>query len=616
LEEFKVAGLKKELGLLGVFAIATGAMISSGLFILPGFAHAKAGPSVVVSYFLAGILASIGVLSMAELATAMPKAGGDYFFISRSMGTAVGTIAGLLSWFSLSLKSAFALVGMAAFAQLSMPIDGRIVALVLAVVFIGLNIIGVKEAARLQVALVIALLILLLLYIVQGLPEVNVRNFEPFTPKGLVATFSMVGFVFVSYGGVLKIVSVAEEIKQPGRIIPQGMILSLLVVTVLYTLVVFITSGVLPADQLDNSLTPISDSAAVFMGRTGQIALIVAAILAFLTTANAGIMSASRYLLALSRDRQLPANVHRIGTRTNTPYVAILITGGVVIMAIFVKLNILVEAASLVFMLSFILSNLSVIVLRESRLQSYRPKFRSPLYPWLQILGIVGLVFVILEMGEEAFFISVGLIIVGFCIYWCYGRKRTQTESALIHLIRRITAKELVNSSLDGELRDIVRERDNIVGDQFDRMVEKSIILDLDRHMTLEEFTTLAAEKLAERLNMDSSVLLDLLLAREKESSTVLNPTLAIPHVVIEGEKKFYILIARSREGVEFSEQAQYVHAIFMLLGSRDLRNQHLRTLSAIAQVAMEKQFEQRWLAARDSEAIRNMILLSARTRV
>ena len=100
--------LKKGLGLIHVFCIASGAMISSGLFILPGLAHAQAGPAVVVSYFLAGLLASIGVLSIAELATAMPKAGGDYFFISRGMGAGVGTVAGLLSWFSLSLKSAFA----------------------------------------------------------------------------------------------------------------------------------------------------------------------------------------------------------------------------------------------------------------------------------------------------------------------------------------------------------------------------------------------------------------------------------------------------------------------------------------------------------------------------
>lgn len=105
--------LKKELNLLDVFCIASGAMISSGLFILPGLAHAQAGPAVVVSYLLAGLLAMTGVLSIAELATAMPKAGGDYFFITRGMGPAAGTVAGLLSWLSLSLKSSFALVGAA-----------------------------------------------------------------------------------------------------------------------------------------------------------------------------------------------------------------------------------------------------------------------------------------------------------------------------------------------------------------------------------------------------------------------------------------------------------------------------------------------------------------------
>ncbi|MBN2377731.1 MAG: amino acid permease [Sedimentisphaerales bacterium] len=590
-------------------------MISSGLFILPGFAHFKAGPSVIVSYFLAGVLASIGVLSMAELATAMPKAGGDYFFISRSMGTAVGTIAGLLSWFSLSLKSAFALVGMATFAQLIMPINGHLVAIILALIFIALNIIGAKEAARLQILLVIALMLLMLLYIIQGLPQVNVTHFQPFAPNGLVATFSTVGFVFVSYGGVLKIVSVAEEIKQPGRTIPLGMILSLLVVTVFYTLMVFITSGVLPAEQLDNSMTPISDGAAVFMGRPGRIALITAAALAFLTTANAGIMSSSRYLLALSRDRQLPPVVHRIGKKTNTPYIAVIITGVAVLCAIFVKINILVEAASLVFMLSFILSNLSVIVLRESRLQSYRPQFHAPLYPWLQIIGIFGLVFVIMEMGIEAFFISVVLIILGFCLYWFYGRKRSQSESALIHLVRRITAKELVTSSLDDELRDIVRERDDIVTDEFDKMIEKSIILDLDQHMTLKQFVSIAAEKLSTQLNMDAASLVTLLLDREKQSSTVLNSTLAIPHVVIEGQKNFHMLIARAPKGIEFSQNAQNIHSIFILLGTADLRNLHLRTLSAIAQVAMTKQFDQKWLSARNPEGIRNMILLSARKR-
>ncbi|MBL7187921.1 MAG: amino acid permease [Phycisphaerae bacterium] len=607
--------LKKGLGLIHVFCIASGAMISSGLFILPGLAHAQAGPAVVVSYFLAGLLASIGVLSIAELATAMPKAGGDYFFISRGMGAGVGTVAGLLSWFSLSLKSAFALVGMAAFAQLIVPVNAHVTAVLLALLFVGLNLVGVKEVARLQVTLVFVLFGLMLFYIIKGLPEVNVRHFEPFAPNGLTAVFSTVGFVFVSYGGVLKIASVAEETRNPGRTIPLGMILSLLAVSILYTVMVFVTSGILSADQLNDSLTPISDGAGAVMGRAGRVALSIAAILAFMTTANAGIMAASRYLLALSRDRQLPPGLGRVGNQTQVPYIAVLITGVLVVLAVFVKLNILVEAASLVFMLSFMLSNISVIVLREGRLQGYRPKFSAPLYPWLQITGILGLAFVILEMGEEAFLISAGLVIIGFCTYWFYGRKYVQGESALIHLIHRITAKELVTGSLDAELRDIVRERDDIVSDSFDSMIEKCIVLDLKRPVILEEFFTLASEKLSERLSMDASSLMKLLVAREQESSTVLSSSLAIPHIVIEGEKRFDILVARSREGIVFSQNAPNVHAVFILLGTKDERNLHLRALSAIAQIAMEQQFEQRWLAARDTTAVRNLILMSTRRR-
>ena len=103
--------LKRELNLLDIFCLASGAMISSGIFILPGLAYKEAGPLVFVSYFLAGILALVGTLSIIELATAMPKAGGDYFFITRSLGPMVGTVSSFLSWTALCLKSAFAVFG-------------------------------------------------------------------------------------------------------------------------------------------------------------------------------------------------------------------------------------------------------------------------------------------------------------------------------------------------------------------------------------------------------------------------------------------------------------------------------------------------------------------------
>ena len=101
--------LKRELTFLDVFCIATGAMISSGLFILPGLAFEHAGPAILISFIIAGLLALMGMLSQAELASAMPKAGGTYFYVMRSMGPGVGTVYGMVTWLSLSLKSAFEL---------------------------------------------------------------------------------------------------------------------------------------------------------------------------------------------------------------------------------------------------------------------------------------------------------------------------------------------------------------------------------------------------------------------------------------------------------------------------------------------------------------------------
>ena len=610
--------LKKGLGLSHVFAIASGAMISSGIFVLPGLAYARAGPAVVVSYLLAGLLATTGLLSIAELATAMPKAGGDYFFVARGMGPAVGTVAGLLTWFSLTLKSAFALVGMAAFARLIVPVDEHIVGIVFCAVFVGLNLKGAKEVARLQVALVAGLFALMLVYIVRGLPAVQLPHFEPFAPGGMRAVFATVGFVFVSYGGLLKVASVSEEVERPGRTIPLGMILSLLSVVVCYTLMVFVTIGVLGSEGLSRTMesrTPISDGAAVFMGNAGRIALSIGAILAFVSTANAGILAASRYLLALSRDKLLPPRLGVVGKRFGTPHVAILITGGLAAGALFLKLDILVEAASLVLVLSYILSNLAIIVLRESRLQNYQPRFRAPLYPWVQLVGILGLAFVIVEMGEEAYLICAILVLIGFGVYWFYGRARAERESALLHLVQRITARELVTGTLEAELKQIIRERDDIAQDRFDRIIEDCVVLDLDDGLDVETLFQRVAEGMAERLNASSEKLLALLREREEMGSTVIHPGIAIPHMVIEGNEQFDILLARSKKGVLFSESGPPVHAVFVLIGSEDERNFHLRALAAIAQIVQAPDFQARWLAARTPQALRDIFLLGTRLR-
>ncbi|MDH5682945.1 MAG: amino acid permease [candidate division WOR-3 bacterium] len=607
--------LKKELNLFDIFCITSGAMISSGLFILPGLAHAQAGPAVFISYFLAGLLAITGMLSQAELASAMPKAGGTYFYVTRTLGPAVGTVDGLITWFSLSLKSAFALVGMSAFTILLINLDIRLIGVVLCLIFILINLIGIKEAGTVQIVLVLGLFGALLLYIILGLPAIKAQNLLPFAPKGFSAILSTAGFVFVSYGGLLKIASLAEEVKNPGKTIPLGMILSHLIVTLLYMIVVFVTTGVLSGDKLDYSLTPISDGAAVFMGGWGKIFFGIAAILAFVSTANAGIMSASRYPLALGRDGLLPEFLGSVNQRFKTPHFAILITGLFMIVVLFLRLTILVKVASTVLILTYMFSCLSVIIMRESHLQNYQPIFRAPLYPWIQIIGLIGFGFLLFEMGREALLISAIFIVGGLFIYWFYGRIRTSQEYALLHLIERITAKELTTHSLETELKEIIRERDEIVKDRFDHIIEESIVLDINQAISLEEFFRLVAESMSDRLAIKADALFQSLINRERENTTVLNPDLAVPHIIIDGEHKFDILLARCKQGILFSKKAPKVHSVFVLVGTRDERNFHLRALASIAQIVQEFSFERKWMKAKNKETLRDIVLLGKRRR-
>jgi APA family basic amino acid/polyamine antiporter len=607
--------LKRELGLLDVFCTATGAMISSGLFVLPGLAHAKAGPAAIFSYFLAGLLAMAGMFSQAELVSAMPRAGGNYFFVTRSMGPAIGTVNGIITWLSLSLKTAFALVGMAAFTAMVTPLDVRLLAVALCLVFFVVNLIGIKEAGRMQVALVVGLLVILVGYIIFGMPSVEVLHFKPFAPHGYAAVLATTGFVFISYGGLLKVAAVAEEVKQPAKTIPLAMMLSLFVVMVIYTLVVFVTSGTVTAELLDSSMTPLTLGAEHIMGRPGALLLSFAAILAFVSTANAGLMASARYPLALARDGLMPEFFMHVNKRFKTPHVSLAVTTLFIVGILFLKLDMLVKVASGVLILTFLFSCLCVIIMREGRLQNYRPQFRSPLYPGVQIAGIVGCCFLLYGLGHEAVLGCFALISGGLFLYWFFGRIRETREYALLHLVERISSRALTEGMLETELKEIIQERDEITKDRFDTIVERCDVLDFDGSMEVDALFRSVSEAMAPRLHLRPEDFLRLMQQREKESSTALSPHLAIPHIVVEGRGTFEVLLARCKEGVRFSDEASSVRAVFVLAGSKDERNFHLKALSAIAQITQDVHFEKRWMNARDAAGLRDVVLLGERKR-
>ncbi len=613
---------------MAVFCIASGAMISSGLFILPGIAFAYAGPALPLSYFFAGILALFGMACLAELISAMPKAGGDYFITVRTLGPAVGTVSGLVTWLSLSLKSAFALVGVIAFLKLLLPgapgIVFTAIGIIICALFVWLNIAGVKEAGAIQTILVVVLLLLLAGYLIISKPVVSVSKFQPFLPRGWAAVFSTAGFVFVSFGGLLQVASIAEEVKRPSWTLPLGTLLSLGVAILLYVLAVFATIGVMDAHTLQTSTTPLSDGAAAALAlqgfspawcRLGFWIIGIAAIIAFITTANAGIMSASRYPFSLSRDGLLPGVFSRIHTSFHSPYFSIIITGLVIAVSLFLPLETLVKAASSVMILTNLFCCASVVILRESRIQNYRPSFKVPLYPWIPLLGGLGFVCLLAGMGRAALITTLMLVFGGLLIYFIYGRRQVSREYALLHLIERITAKELTSRSIENELRDILHERDEIKKDRFDHLVEQAAVLDLPGRVSAEELFTKAAGIMAAPLTLPVQDFARKLLDREQQSSTVLSPFLAIPHLVVDGSHSFALLIARSSVGIWFSDRFPAVHAVFILAGTLDERQFHLLALAAVAGIVQNPSFEQYWLQARTEQDLRDILLLGKRKR-
>jgi amino acid transporter len=607
--------LKRELKLLDIFCLASGAMISSGIFILPGLAYAQAGPLVFISYFLAGILAFMGTLSIIELATAMPKAGGDYFFITRSLGPLVGTASSFLSWAALCLKSAFAVFGIAEILYLTFGFPVILSAFFICLFFIILNIAGVKEAAKFEVVLVVALFAIMLFLILGGAGKVSEDNFTPLMPNGFNKVLVTSGFVFISFGGLLNIASISGEVKNPTKNIPRGMMLSILAVTFVYAAILLVVVGILPKEQLTGSLTPIADTGRILFGNKGYIIISIGALLAFITTANAGIISASRYPLALSEDRLLPSAISKLTKKRKSPIVAISITGLFIFICMFLDLDDLVKLGSVVILTLYILTNIAVIVLREGKLQNYQPAFKVPLYPWINIAGIIIFAFLIIDMGLVAVEISVSLLAVAFMVYFLYGRKRHKIEFALLHLIERVINKKITDNTLEDELKKVIISRDEITIDKFHKLVEESIILDIKDKIEFGAFLQKLADEVSSEIALSKKEIIQLFKEREKEGSTVITPFVAIPHIIIPGSNNFKLAVARSMQGIKFNPEDNSLKAIFVLFGTKDERTFHLQALSAIAQIVQNPRFEQMWLGAKDKNQLRDIILLSERRR-
>ena len=614
------AGLKKQLGPFGVFSIAIGAMISSGLFILPGIAFARIGPAMIAAYVLAGVLYIPAMMAQAELATAMPKSGASYFAVERSLGAYAGTLAGLISWLCIGLKAAFACIGIGALGVLFFPGESEITVKLTAIggciVFTVVNLVSVKASGRLQAILVIVLLAALVYYIVGGASSVRPERFAPFLTTNMRTFLAVTGMIFISYGGLTKVADVAGEVRNPGRNLPLGMFMAFGMANLLYVAVVFVTIGVLDPATLSGSLAPVAQGAGAAMGAVGVAVIGLAAFLAYATTGNAGILAASRSPMAMSRDGLAPKFLSRTSRRTGTPHMAIVATSLFVIFTVaFLSVEDLAKTASTMFLISFVMLNTAVIVMRRSRIEGYRPLFRMPLVPWLPAVGIVVYALLIIDMGMVPFIVTAVFLGGASLWYGLYVKKRINRESAVVFLVRKAISAHLPRTGLEDELVSISLEREDIKPDRFDELVRAAEVLDIRKRIHAHELFRKVTEVLSPKLDLDAERLFDLFVEREVQSSTEIEPGLAIPHIIVPGENLFEVVLVRCREGVLFSNIRPPVHTAFVLAGSADQRNFHLRALVAIAHTLSEPGFAERWSAAENAEQLRDIVLLSRRKR-
>ncbi len=423
--------LQRSLNLSSVIAISIGGMLGSGIFVLPGLAAIKTGSSVWLAYLLAAICILPAALSKSELATAMPTSGGTYVYIERAFGPVLGTISGIGLWFSLLLKSSFALVGFGAYLAVLMDIDFGYIKYV-SIFFLGLimllNIYGVKKVGKVQLIIVSFSLIGLILLLIFGLPNVNPNLLEPVFKEGSYGLISTVAFVYISYAGVTKVAAIAGEIKNPSKNIPLAMLLSLVIMGILYVSIAFMLVGNIPLEDLGTDLKPIYSLAFLLGGKYIGYAVAVLGVITLVSMANSGVLAASRFPFAMSRDKLFPEFMSKIHPTKMTPIVTIALTCLLMAIAIlFLDVVKIAKLASAFMVVSFMLVNLCVIVLRETSVQWYNPTYKSPLYPFIQLFGVISGAVLLVFLGMMPLLAVFGLIIIGTLIYFAYGTKSART---------------------------------------------------------------------------------------------------------------------------------------------------------------------------------------------
>ncbi len=440
--------LARTISLKVALSIGVGIMVGAGIFVFPGIASGAAGTAAILSFLIAGIISLIVALCTAELATAMPTSGGGYYFISRTFGPFWGMLIGIGQWLGLVFASSFYLYAFASYLidllkELGVDLGDPAILLGLGatILLTLINILGTKQAGKLQntvVLLLTGILTLLFLYgVLQGVGIIGDTQLpEEFAPKGLSPVMGVSALIFTSYLGFVQIATVGGEIIDPERNLPKALVGSVLIVTTLYLIAIFVTNTVFSASKLDElGETAIVEVARSLIGNTGAMVVLFAGLLATLSSANASILSSSRTIFALSKDKLVPNWVAAVHDRFGTPHRALFLVGVPIGGLIFIgDLEVLAETASLLHLIIYGMICACVIKLRRDSPIWYVPGFKVPGFPVLPGLGLLASLGLIIFMKPLSLFLGGAILGASVIFYFLYQPSKSLADPSPPHI--------------------------------------------------------------------------------------------------------------------------------------------------------------------------------------